>query len=70
MGHTDTQNPIRKARREANLTLEQLAVRARVSSTTLSIAERAGLISKRTATKLARVLRVPIDQLLERSRAA
>jgi transcriptional regulator with XRE-family HTH domain len=55
---------IRNARERAGLTREQAAVRAGISSTTLYLAERAGLISAATAAKLAPILGVPADQLL------
>jgi ribosome-binding protein aMBF1 (putative translation factor) len=47
---------VRTARENAGLTREQLAVKASVSSTTVYLAERAGLLSENTAKKLAVVL--------------
>lgn len=57
-------SPVRSAREHAGLTREQLAVKAGVSSTTLYLAERAGLISAATAAKVARVLGVPAEELV------
>jgi transcriptional regulator with XRE-family HTH domain len=54
---------IRSAREARGLTREQLAVRAGVSSTTLYLAERAGLLSDATAAKVAAVLGVAAEEL-------
>lgn len=56
-------NPVRAARERAGLTREQLAVKAGLSSSTLYLAERAGLVSPATAAKLAGVLGVPAKDL-------
>jgi transcriptional regulator with XRE-family HTH domain len=56
-------NRIRAAREAAGLTREQLAVKAGVSSTTLYLAERAGLISANTTAKVASVLGIPAKEL-------
>lgn len=56
-------NPVRARREQAGLTREQLAVRAGISSSTLYLAERAGLLSEETAAKLARALRVAVEEL-------
>jgi transcriptional regulator with XRE-family HTH domain len=56
-------SPVRLARERAGLTREQLAVKAGVGSTTLYLAERAGLISPATAAKIAPVLGVPAEEL-------
>jgi len=56
-------NAVRSARERAGLTREQLAVRAGVSSTTLYLAERAGLLSAATANKIAPILGVGVDAL-------
>jgi transcriptional regulator with XRE-family HTH domain len=54
---------VRAARERAGLTREQLAVRAGLSSSTLYLAERAGLVSAMTAAKLAAALGVPVEEL-------
>jgi transcriptional regulator with XRE-family HTH domain len=54
---------VRSARQNSGLTREQLAVKAGVSSTTVYLAERAGLISETTAKKLASVLGVSPEEL-------
>jgi transcriptional regulator with XRE-family HTH domain len=54
---------VRAAREARGLTREQLAVRAGVSSSTLYLAERAGLLSDATAAKVAAVLGVPAEEL-------
>lgn len=56
-------NPIRRARERAGLSREQLAVKAGVSSTTLYLAERAGLLSPNTAAKVAAALGVTAEEL-------
>jgi transcriptional regulator with XRE-family HTH domain len=56
-------SPVRRARERVGLTREQLAVRAGVGSTTVYLAERAGLISANTAMKLAAVLGVTAEEL-------
>jgi transcriptional regulator with XRE-family HTH domain len=56
-------SPLRRARERAGLSREQLAVRAGVSSTTLYLAERAGLLSPNTAAKVAAVLGVSAEEL-------
>jgi transcriptional regulator with XRE-family HTH domain len=56
-------SPLRRARENAGLSREQLAVRAGVSSTTLYLAERAGLLSPNTAAKVAAVLGVSAEEL-------
>jgi transcriptional regulator with XRE-family HTH domain len=45
------------------LTREQLAVKAGLSSSTLYLAERAGLVSDATVEKLAAILGVPAAEL-------
>jgi DNA-binding XRE family transcriptional regulator len=57
-------NQVRAARERTGLTREQLAVKAGVSSTTLYLAERAGLMSATTAAKLALILGTSADALL------
>ncbi|ACG73251.1 transcriptional regulator, XRE family [Anaeromyxobacter sp. K] len=59
----NTKNPVRAARERAGLTREQLAVKAGLSSSTLYLAERAGLVSAATAAKLAAVLGVAAAEL-------
>jgi DNA-binding XRE family transcriptional regulator len=54
---------LRTVREDAGLTREQLAVKAGISSSTLYLAERAGLMSPNTARKIAAVLRVPAEDL-------
>jgi DNA-binding XRE family transcriptional regulator len=56
-------SPVRAARERAGLTREQAAVRAGLSSSTLYLAERAGLISDETAAKLAAALGVEAREL-------
>lgn len=55
---------VRTARESKGLTRERLAVMAGISSTTLYLAERAGLISPSTAEKIAPFLGVPAGELL------
>lgn len=57
-------HPVRIHRERAGLSREQLAVRAGVGTTTVYIAERAGLITSATAAKLAVVLDCEIADLL------
>lgn len=56
-------SPVREARERAGLTREQLAVKAGVSSSTLYLAERAGLLSEPIAAKIAVVLGVSVEEL-------
>jgi DNA-binding XRE family transcriptional regulator len=56
-------SPVKSAREHAGLTQEQLAVKAGLSSTTVYLAERAGLITPTTAAKIAAVLGVPAEEL-------
>jgi DNA-binding XRE family transcriptional regulator len=56
-------SPTRSARENAGLTREQLAVKAGLSTTTVYLAERAGLISPTTAEKIAAVLGVKPEDL-------
>lgn len=56
-------SPVRSARERAGLTREQLAVKAGLSSSTLYLVERAGLISDATAAKLAAALGVSAAEL-------
>jgi transcriptional regulator with XRE-family HTH domain len=56
--------PVRIHRERAGLSREQLAVRAGVGTTTVYIAERAGLITSATAAKLAVVLGCEVADLL------
>ncbi len=56
-------SPVRLARERAGLTREQLAVKVGLSSSTLYLAERAGLISEATAAKLAKELGVSAEEL-------
>jgi DNA-binding XRE family transcriptional regulator len=56
-------NAVRAARERANLTREQAAVKAGISSSTLYLAERAGLLSDATARKLAKALGVRVEEL-------
>ncbi len=55
---------VRSRREERDLTREQLAVKAGVGTTTVYLAERAGLISPATAAKLAVVLGCKPEELL------
>lgn len=50
-------------RRRKKLTQAQLAVQAGLSPSTVSLAERAGLISRATAAKLAAVLGITPEEL-------
>jgi transcriptional regulator with XRE-family HTH domain len=54
---------IRALHEARGLTREQLAVRAGISSSTLYLVERAGLLSPATAEKVAAVLGVPATEL-------
>lgn len=54
---------VKKAREHAGLTQEQLAVKAGISSTTVYLAERAGIVTATTAAKIAAVLGVPAEDL-------
>ncbi len=56
---------LQSARRRASLTQVQLAARAGIALSTLSLAERFGVLSKRTAEKIAAVLQVAVEDLLE-----
>jgi ribosome-binding protein aMBF1 (putative translation factor) len=56
-------SPVRRARERAGLSREQLAVKAGVSSTTLYLAERAGLITPSTAAKVAAALGIAAEEL-------
>jgi transcriptional regulator with XRE-family HTH domain len=56
--------PTRIKRERVGLSREQLAVKAGVGTTTLMLAERAGLISAATAAKLAIVLGCRPEELL------
>jgi len=51
-----TATPLRRFRRKARLTQNVLAVRAGVSLTTISMAERTGFLTAASAVKLAAVL--------------
>lgn len=54
---------VKTAREHAGLTQEQLAVKAGLSSTTIYLAERAGIVTASTAAKIAAVLGVPAEDL-------
>lgn len=56
-------SPLRAARLRAGLTREQLAVKAGLSSSTLYLAERAGLASEATLDRLAAALGVPVSEI-------
>jgi DNA-binding XRE family transcriptional regulator len=58
-----TPTRIRQLREDRGIIREQLAVKAGVSSSTLYLAERAGLLSDETAAKIAKVLGVTIEEL-------
>lgn len=58
-------SPTRRIREKRGLTREQLAVRAGVSSSTVYLVERAGLLSKPIAAKLAAALGVTVEELLQ-----
>lgn len=53
---------MRAARTSQGLALEEVARRARLSLSTVRYAER-GMLSPRTATRLARVLGIPVEDL-------
>lgn len=55
--------PLRAARHLAGLSLAELAVRARVAISTLTLAERHGLVTPATACRLAEALGVPSSAL-------
>lgn len=54
---------VRELREARGITREQLAVKAGLSSSTLYLAERAGLITEATAVKLAAALDVRPEEL-------
>lgn len=56
-------SPVRALREERGLTQLQLAVKAGLSIQTISLAERAGLVSAATAARLAEALEVPAAEL-------
>lgn len=56
-------SPTRRLREARGLTREQLAVKAGVSSSTVYLVERAGLLSDAIAAKLARALDVAPAEL-------
>lgn len=58
-----TPTRIRELREQRGIIREQLAVKAGVSSTTLYLAERAGLLSDATAAKVAAALGVSVEEL-------
>lgn len=58
------QRPVRLERERLGLTRERLAVQAGVSTSTVYLAERAGLLSRPIAEKLAAVLGVSPEDLL------
>lgn len=60
---TMRENPVRSARQAAGLTQAQLAVKANVSPSTVSLAERAGLLTRPIAEKLAAVLGCTPEEL-------
>lgn len=60
---TPKPSPVRALREQAGFTREQLAVRAGISSSTLYLVERAGLLTRATAEKLAQALGVPAERL-------
>lgn len=66
--HEKSKYPVRVARERAGLTQVQVAIRSRLSLSTLRNAER-GLATKRTLRLLARVLSVGLDTLTERKEA-
>lgn len=65
LGRNTTMKPnaVRAARERAGLTREQAAVKAGVSSSTLYLAERAGLLSDNIAAKLAKALGMDPEEL-------
>ncbi len=56
-------SPTRRLREQRGLTREQLAVKAGVSSSTVYLVERAGLLSDLVAAKLAAALGVDASEL-------
>ena len=69
MVRIEIDNPVRRARERARLSQVQLAVRARVSLSTLRNAEQ-GLSTLRTLGALARALGLDVDSLTGRRAAA
>jgi len=61
-------SPIRTRREALGLNRETLAVRARLSSTTVALAERAGLVTQTTAERLAVVLGCRPEDLMAAAR--
>ncbi len=60
---TAPSSPTRRIRVQKGLTREQLAVKAGISSSTLYLVERAGLLTDAIAVKLARALGVKQSEL-------
>ena len=56
--------PLRAARQSVGLTMVELSARAHVGLSTISVGERAGLLTPATAARLARVLKVDPGTLL------
>ncbi len=56
-------SPTRRLRTQRRMTREQLAVKAGISSSTLYLVERAGLLTDVVAAKIARVLGVKPSEL-------
>lgn len=57
--------PLRRVRRARNLSLEELAVRAKLARTTVYLAERApALATQRTLERIAEALAVPMEELV------
>jgi transcriptional regulator with XRE-family HTH domain len=61
---------LRAARKCKNLSQFQLAVRTGLSLPTISLAERTGYFSERTAERLAAALEVPVESLRGTAEAA
>jgi hypothetical protein len=54
---------IRDGRRRKRLTIVKAAVLANLAPFTVSLAERAGIVTERTAERLSRVLDIPVERL-------
>ncbi len=57
-------SPIAVRRRRLNLSQVDLSVRAGLSVSSVSLAERTGYLTRATAAKLARALGCPVEELL------
>lgn len=69
MGKTHTAELVRRRRRELGISQQELASAAGLAIQTVSLVERGGILTPRTAERLAPVLRLTPAALLEGSAA-